>query len=94
MASTSRCPNTRFATTGDSFARVDLAYPEEKVAIEYDSYEHHTGRDALVRDSARRNRIMAAGWQLFVATAPDLATGATTLCAAIADARRRARRAS
>ena len=87
-------PQYEIRDHGRFVPRVDLAYPEEKVAIEYDSYEHHTGRDALVRDSARRNRIMAAGWQLFVATAPDLATGATTLCAAIADARRHARRAS
>ena len=38
-------------------ARVDAAYPDFQIALEYDSYEHHTGRAAAVRDSARRNRL-------------------------------------
>ncbi len=87
-------PQHEVRAGGRFIARVDLAYPDERVAIEYDSYEHHVGREALVRDSARRNRIMAAGWQVFVATAPDLAGGATTLCAAVAEARRRSRGAA
>ncbi len=40
---------------GIYLGRVDAAYPEHKIAIEYESYEHHTGKLALVRDSARRN---------------------------------------
>ena len=52
-----RSRSTRSAIDDGRFvARVDLAYPELKIAIEYDSYAHHVGRDALVRDSARRTR--------------------------------------
>ncbi len=29
---------------GRFVARVDAAYPEHRIAIEFDSYEHHTGR--------------------------------------------------
>ena len=40
---------------GEFIARVDAAYPELRIAIEYDSYEHHTGKQAIVRDNDRRN---------------------------------------
>jgi very-short-patch-repair endonuclease len=53
-------------------ARVDFAYPDLKIAIEYDSYEHHTGKAALDRDGARRNAVVAAGWLPVTATAADI----------------------
>jgi very-short-patch-repair endonuclease len=69
---------------GSTFvARVDAAYPAMKIAIEYDSYEHHTGRLALVRDSARRNRLVSLGWAPITATAVDLKNGGSVLAAAI-----------
>jgi very-short-patch-repair endonuclease len=71
-------------------ARCDAAYPLARVAIEYDSYEHHIGRVALVRDSARRNRLVAAGWVVITATAVDLRTGGRELCRAIRTALARA----
>jgi very-short-patch-repair endonuclease len=58
---------------GDAFvARVDLAYPQWKIAIEYDSIEHHSGAEALLHDSARRNAILAAGYVALVATVSDI----------------------
>jgi hypothetical protein len=36
---------------GRFVARVDAAYSDLRVAIEYDSYRYHTGKGALVRDS-------------------------------------------
>ncbi|MEX0664530.1 MAG: hypothetical protein WD598_07130 [Acidimicrobiia bacterium] len=69
---------------GSTFvARVDAAYVDLKIAIEYDSYEHHTGRLALVRDSARRNRLVSLGWAPITATAADLRNGGFVLTAAI-----------
>jgi very-short-patch-repair endonuclease len=53
-------------------ARVDAAYPEHRIAIEYDSYEHHTGKLAIVRDNDRRNRIRRARWRYVVFTAADI----------------------
>jgi hypothetical protein len=41
---------------GRFVARVDAAYPEWRIAIEYDSYEYHAGRKAHDRDNARRNK--------------------------------------
>ena len=45
------------SATAEFVARVDLAYPAERVLIEYDSYQEHTGKVALDRDSARRNAL-------------------------------------
>ena len=57
---------------GGFVARVDLAYPEGMVVIEYDSVEHHTGTPAHVRDSARRNAIGDLGYAVLTATSADL----------------------
>jgi hypothetical protein len=51
-------------------ARVDLAYPEHRLAIELDGFRWHAGRGPFRSDRARRNRIEAAGWRL-LETAPD-----------------------
>jgi very-short-patch-repair endonuclease len=66
-------------------ARVDLAYPNARLAIEYDSYQEHTGKIALIRDSSRRNALVATGWTVLSATAADLQRNCRTL---IRDVRR------
>jgi hypothetical protein len=57
---------------GQFIARVDAAYPELRIAIEFDSYEHHTGKLAVVRDNDRRNRLRQVHWQTVTFTAADL----------------------
>jgi very-short-patch-repair endonuclease len=42
--------------------RLDLAYPDLKIAIEADGFAVHGGRDAFESDRARQNRLSAAGW--------------------------------
>lgn len=64
---------------GEFVARVDLAYPSARIAIEYDSFQEHTGKIALVRDSARRNALIAAHWTVLSATAADLRRNCRTL---------------
>lgn len=64
-------------------ARVDAAYPQWRIAIEYESIEHHAGSSALVRDSARRNRLIAARWQPITATVADIRAGGAALATAI-----------
>jgi hypothetical protein len=75
--------------------QVDAAYPEAKIAIEYDSDEFHTGRLATKRDRDRRHRLIAAGW-LPVDVGPEqLRRGGEQLCTSLAQAlRTRTRRAS
>ena len=60
---------------GSFLARPDLVYRDLKIAMEYDSYQHHVGKAALVRDSRRRNAIAAIGWLTLVATAEDVSYG-------------------
>jgi hypothetical protein len=73
--------------TGNFVARPDFAYPDLKIAIEYESFQEHTGKVALIHDSARRNAVVALGWAPIAATAVDLRRGGDQL----ADALRRAR---
>jgi very-short-patch-repair endonuclease len=75
---------------GNLAARVDLAYPDQKLAIEYDSVEHHTGKLALVRDSARRNALTGLGYTVLTATVADLQDHGARLAASIRRVRDRA----
>jgi hypothetical protein len=69
-------------------ARVDFAYPPWRVAVEYESYQEHTGKAALDRDNPRRNAILAARWKPIGATPEDVRTGGRRLCAQIRAAAR------
>lgn len=72
---------------GSAFiGRVDLAYPEARIAIEYDSDEFHSGRRATRRDRARRHELIAAGWLPVDIGPAELRQGAIGACAAIATA--------
>ena len=72
---------------GRLVARADFAYPDLKIAIEYDSYAHHMGKEALVRDGARRNAVIALGWLPITATANDLQNGGHRLAIDVQRAR-------
>jgi very-short-patch-repair endonuclease len=54
---------------GAFVARVDLYYPDQRLAIEYDGSTH---RDSLVADNRRQNRLLAAGYRLLRFTAADV----------------------
>jgi hypothetical protein len=69
--------------TGAFVARVDLAYPKWKILIEYESYQEHVGKVALVRDSARRNSLIALRFTVLTATPADLTSDARALAQAI-----------
>lgn len=57
---------------GRWLARVDLAFPEARLAIEYDGREVHERPDVFVRDRRRQNDLVAAGWTVLRYTAEDL----------------------
>jgi hypothetical protein len=44
--------------------RIDLCYPEQRIAIEYDGWEFHRGRRAFDHDRARGNDLVILGFQL------------------------------
>jgi very-short-patch-repair endonuclease len=77
-----------FDDFGNFVARPDLVYKDLRIAMEYDSYQHHVGKAALVRDSRRRNAITAIGWLTLVATAEDVRYGSgAQFAAAVKSAR-------
>jgi hypothetical protein len=75
-------PERQFHVPGIGF--VDLAYPQQRVSLEYDSDEWHDDPRSRRRDRARTNDLVAAGWRPFVVTADDLRPRATRLRRALA----------
>lgn len=58
-------------SSGRFLARVDLAYPSLRIAIEYEG-DHHRERAHFRRDVARLNALLAAGWLVLRFTADDV----------------------
>jgi very-short-patch-repair endonuclease len=57
---------------GREIARVDLAYPEHRIAIEYEGDHHRTDRKQWRRDLARIRDLGLAGWETLRTTPLDL----------------------
>lgn len=53
-----------WVTTHIGKFRLDLAYPREKVAIEYDSWSHHAPRTAFDGDRRRDRALEMVGWHV------------------------------
>lgn len=56
---------------GRPVARVDFAWPEHKVALEYDGL-WHAQPGQFAKDRRRLNQLTAAGWRVIFVTAADL----------------------
>jgi very-short-patch-repair endonuclease len=69
---------------GRFVARVDLAWPDRRVALEYDGL-WHAEPGQFAKDRQRLNLLQAAGWRVVFVTAADLRNPAR-LIARIADA--------
>lgn len=61
----------RVLVEGRFVARVDFAWPERKVALEYDGL-WHAEPGQFARDRERLNRLREAGWTVVFVTAADL----------------------
>ncbi|TFV65026.1 UNVERIFIED_ORG: hypothetical protein E4P37_11720 [Bacillus sp. AZ43] len=61
----------RIRDGGREIARVDFAWPELRVALEYDG-AWHGEPGQFGRDRRRLNRLTAAGWLVVFVTAADL----------------------
>lgn len=68
---------------GRFIARVDLAFPELRIAIEYDGREVHERQDVFARDRQRQNDLVQAGWTVLRFTAADLRHGAASAVAQV-----------
>ena len=66
------CQHVVTDSRGAFVARVDLAFPEHRVAIEYDGWAVHQQGDAFRRDRQRQNALVMAGWTVLRFTAEDL----------------------
>jgi len=67
-------PTPQFWVELPGFGRVrlDLAYPQWKIAVEYDGEEFHTSARDRAADLRRRDALRAAGWIVIVVTKDDL----------------------
>jgi hypothetical protein len=74
---------------GRFVARVDFAYPDQRIAIEYDSYEFHTGTVAHEHDAVRRRALLGADWRVIPVTNADLKSGCFAVAAELARELRR-----
>lgn len=52
--------------------RVDFAWPDFRVAVEYDSDEWHGDAEAMRRDRDRREALRDAGWLVIPIFADDV----------------------
>jgi hypothetical protein len=57
---------------GGFLARVDFAWPDAKVAVEYEGMWHGQSSQQVARDRRRLNDLTAAGWTVVFVTAGDL----------------------
>lgn len=48
--------------TNQATVTPDICWPNNRVALEYDSDDFHTGAERITRDSARRNTLIAMGY--------------------------------
>jgi hypothetical protein len=86
------CNRSVYDWTGRFVARVDLAYADLRIAIEYEG-DHHRDRRQWRKDHARRRRLEAIGWIYLPVTQQDLENPAALLAdlrRALARARARA----
>ena len=86
-------PQHEVREAGRFVARVDLAFPDLRIAIEYDGREVHERQDVFHRDRRRQNDLVRAGWTVLRFTAADLRFGASGAVAQVLEAVR-ARRAA
>ncbi len=53
---------------GETIYLLDWAYPDDRIAVEYNGWEFHRSRSSFDHDAARSNALTAAGWRLIVVT--------------------------
>jgi very-short-patch-repair endonuclease len=65
-------PNYRVIVAGSIRARVDVAFVEQRIAIEVDGYAYHSRSGAFQHDRSRQNLLTLLGWTVLRFTWADL----------------------
>nr|WP_231974947.1 hypothetical protein [Mycobacterium sp. E1747] len=71
-------PHTQIPVVGDDgipFAYLDLGWPEQMVAVEYDGDQHRTDRRQYVKDIRRIETLEEMGWIIIRVVAEDRPAG-------------------
>jgi Protein of unknown function (DUF559) len=77
--------HTICARNGDWIGRVDFAWPEARLVLECDGFEHHSRYDAFNRDRRRWSALQRAGWRVVVVTWHDVVNDPTYVVEIVAD---------
>lgn len=77
---------------GNVMARIDLAYPAERVAVELDGLADHATDLGVQRDRPRQNRLELTGWLVLRYTWRTLTHEPARICAEVAEALAQRRR--
>ena len=67
-------------------ARVDFAWPAQRVVLEVDGFQYHDGPAKFVEDRHRANRLAALGWSVITTTLRELRSDPTAVFTALAAA--------
>ena len=73
--------------------RVDFAWPDQRVVVEYDGIDWHSGADAMRRDRKRTAALLDVGWVIIAIVFEDVRYRAWEFVARIDTQLRRARAA-
>lgn len=73
---------------GRLIARVDFAFPPEKLIVEVDGYLWHSSRPDWERDRQRRNELSSRGWRVLHVTSKQLREAPANFVAQVRRARR------
>ncbi len=67
------CTQYTIRTPGGRWiGRVDFAWPEARVVLECDGFQHHASRDSFIRDRRRWSALVRAGWRVAVVSWHDV----------------------
>ena len=78
--------NYRVWAAGDLVGVIDVAIPEQKLAIEVDGMAHHIDVTRFRRDRTKQNRLVLLGWTVLRFTWADLAERPEYVAAAVRQA--------
>ena len=80
------CAQYEIGLGDGQLARVDFAWPEQRLIVEIDGFEWHATRDALRRDHARQRKLELGGWMVLRYTADEVRNNPQTLLTEVAEA--------